>query len=126
MFSTRGLLDLINNIGDLADTRGAGKASTFSALNEMIRYADNHFRTEEGYLEKYSYQGCDEQKKELEVFVERAFSMARELEKDRGLSLGAIIFYLEDWYVDHVQGIDQTYKQFLTGQDGRRAKGRFC
>lgn len=92
------------------------KASTFSAMNEMIRYADNHFRTEEGYLKKYSYPGCDEQKKEHEVFVEKAFSMAQKLEKDSGLSLGAIIFYLEDWYVDHVQGIDQAYKQFLTSR----------
>ncbi len=112
----RGLLELINKIGDLADARGAVKPSTFGALNEMIRYADNHFRTEEGYLEKYCYPGYPEQKKEHEAFVERAFSMAQDLEKESGLSLGAIIFYLEDWYVDHVLGIDQEYKQFLSSK----------
>lgn len=118
----RGLLDLINKIGDLAYTRGAVKSSAFSALNEMIRYADNHFRTEEGYLEKYCYPGYSEQKKEHEAFVERAFSMAQDLEKESGLSLGAIIFYLEDWYIDHVLGIDQGYKQFLTSKMADEAK----
>ena len=53
----RGLLDLINKIGDLAYTRGAVKSSAFSALNEMIRYADNHFRTEEGYLREILLPG---------------------------------------------------------------------
>ena len=118
----RGLLDLINKIGELADARGTVNSSAFGALNEMIRYADNHFRTEEGYLQRYGYPGYSEQKKEHEAFVERAFSMAQDLEKESGLSLGAIIFYLEDWYVDHVLGIDQGYKHFLANKmaDGQR------
>jgi hemerythrin-like metal-binding protein len=87
----RGLLDLINKIGELADTRGTVNSSAFGALNEMIRYADNHFRTEEGYLQRYGYPGYREQKKEHDAFVERAFSMAQDLEKETGLSLGAII-----------------------------------
>ena len=53
----RGLLDLINKIGDLADGHGTVESSAFGALNAMIRYADNHFRTEEGYLEKHCFPG---------------------------------------------------------------------
>jgi len=55
MLSTGGLLDLINNIGDLADAQDTVKSAGFGALNAMVRYAENHFRTEEGYLERYSY-----------------------------------------------------------------------
>jgi len=112
----RGLLDLINKIGDLADGHGTVESSAFGALNAMIRYADNHFRTEEGYLEKYCFQEYRQHKKEHEAFVETVFSMAQELKKANGLSLGAIIFYLDDWYVDHVLGIDQGYKQFLSSR----------
>ena len=108
-------------IGDLADARDAVNSSTFNVLNAMIRCVDNHFRTEEGYLEKYCYPRYSEQKKQHEAFVERAFSMAQDLEKETGLSLGAIIFYLEDWYVDHVLDIDQGYKHFLANKMAEEA-----
>jgi len=35
----RKLLDLINEIGDLADAQNTVKSATFGALNAMIRYA---------------------------------------------------------------------------------------
>jgi hemerythrin len=110
----RGLLDLINEIGDLADAQTTVKSTTFRALNAMILYAENHFRTEEGYFEKYSYPEHRQHKEEHEAFLESVFSMAQELDKESALSLGAIIFYLEDWYADHVLGTDQGYKQFLS------------
>jgi hemerythrin len=109
----RELLDLINKIGDLADAQDTVKSAAFGALNAMIHYAENHFRTEEGYLKKYSCPAYSQQKLEHEAFVERTFSMAQDLEEG-GLSLGAIILYLEEWYTDHVRGSDQGYKQFLS------------
>jgi hemerythrin len=48
----RGLLDLINETGDLDDVQKTLKSTSFGALNGMIRYAENHFRTEEGYFSK--------------------------------------------------------------------------
>jgi hemerythrin len=109
----RGLLELINQIGDLADTFSPPKSAVFGALNEMIRYAQNHFRTEEQYLEKYGYPKYPEQKEEHEAFVEKTFEMARDLEKEDGLSLGAIILFLEDWYADHILSKDRNYAQYL-------------
>ncbi|SPF39780.1 putative Hemerythrin-like metal-binding protein [Syntrophobacter sp. SbD1] len=109
----RGLLDLINRIGDLADMFAPSNPVVFGALNEMIRYADNHFRTEERYLEKYGYPKYLEQREEHEAFVEKTFEMAGDLEKENGLTLGAIILFLEDWYADHILGKDRSYAQCL-------------
>jgi hemerythrin len=61
----------------------------------MIRYAENHFGTKEGYLERYSYPAYSEQKIAHEAFVGRVFSMAREL-GEGDLSLGAIVLCLEE------------------------------
>jgi hemerythrin len=88
----RRLLDLINEIGDLADAQNTVKSATFHALNGMVRYAENHFKTEEGYFEKYSYPEHRQHKEEHEAFVESVFSMAQELDEGSALSLGAIIF----------------------------------
>lgn len=119
----RGLLDLSNAIGDLADAQNTVKSATSNALNAMIRYAKNHFTTEEGYFEKYCYPEYPQHKLEHEAFVESAFLMAQELDKESVLSLGAIILYLEDWYTDHVLGTDRGYKRFLSAKMADEAKG---
>ena len=118
----RGLLDLINEIGDLADRQFAAKPEVFTVLNAMVRYAENHFQTEEGYLKKYGYPGLLQQKEAHEAFSESVFSMAGELEKASGLSLTAILLYLEDWYADHILGFDRGYKDFLAREMAEGAK----
>jgi len=99
------LLELINKIGETADT-GPSKASCFALLNAMIRYAQEHFTTEERYLEKNAYPKYLEQKGANEKFVQETFTMAQELDEEGLLTLGGITFYLEDWYQDHILGFD--------------------
>ena len=109
------LLELINEISDAVDT-GPSKASCFALLNAMIRYAQEHFTTEERYLEKNAYPKYLHQKGAHENFVEETFTMAQELDEDGLLTLGGIIIYLEDWYWDHILGFDQDYKAFFEKQ----------
>lgn len=118
----RKLLDLINEIGDLADAQNPAKSAAFGALNGMIRYAEKHFRTEEAYFDKYSYPEHRQQEEEHEGFVESVFSMAQELDNESPLSWGAMILYLEDWYTEHVLGNDQGYKEFLSNKIADEAK----
>jgi|GEM_PF-883717 hemerythrin-like metal-binding protein len=118
----RTLLYLINETGDLADAQNTAKSATFTALNAMILYAENHFRTEEDYFERYTYPEHCQQKEEHEAFVDSVFSMAQELDKESALSLGSIILFLEDWYTDRVPGADQEYKQFLSIKIADEAK----
>ena len=89
----RKLLELINKIGDAAGT-GLSKASCFAVLNAMIRYAQEHFTTEERYLEKNSYPKYLEQKGAHEKFVQETFTMAQELDEEGLLTLGGITIYL--------------------------------
>ncbi len=111
----RKLLELINKIGDAAGT-GLSKASCFAVLNAMIRYAQEHFTTEERYLEKNSYPKYLEQKGAHEKFVQETFTMAQELDEEGLLTLGGITIYLEDWYQDHILGFDQDYRAFFEKQ----------
>ena len=115
------LLDLINKLGDLADAPDAVQSGAFGALNAMIRYAQNHFRTEESYFEKYSYPKYSQQKAEHDAFVGDTFSMAQALEES-DLSFGSIILFLEDWYADHILGFDQGYKKFFASKMADEAK----
>jgi hemerythrin-like metal-binding protein len=120
----RKLLELINKIGDAAGT-GLSRESCFAVLNAMIRYAQEHFTTEERYLEKNSYPKYLEQKGAHEKFVQETFTMAQELDEEGLLTLGGITIYLEDWYQDHILGFDQDYRAFFekqpVGSDGLSA-----
>ncbi len=109
----RKLLELINQFGDIADAENTTRANSFSALNAMVKYAELHFKTEEGYLERYGYSQYSNQKKDHEEFFEKVFSMMQQLEDEGILTLGSIIIFLEDWYADHILGEDQKYKKFL-------------
>jgi hemerythrin-like metal-binding protein len=111
----RKLLELINEIGDAAGT-GLSKASCFAVLNAMIRYAQEHFTTEERYLEKHAYPKYLDQKGAHEKFVQETFTMAQELDEEGLLTLGGITIYLEDWYQDHILGFDQDYRAFFEKQ----------
>ncbi len=107
----RQLLELINEISKADDT-GTPIASCFAILNSMIRYAEEHFTTEERYLENNAYPKCFEQKRAHEKFVQETFYKARQLEEGV-LTIGGITMYLEDWYKDHILGFDQDYKAFF-------------
>ena len=112
------LLKLINEMGEAADT-APSKASCFAGLNAMIRYAQEHFTTEERYLEKNAYPKYLEQKAGHENFVQETFTMAQDLDGEGLLTLGGITMYIEDWYQDHILGFDQDYKAFFEKQSGK-------
>ena len=114
-FQHQKLLELINGIGDAAST-DLSKASCFAVLNAMIRYAQEHFTTEERYLTNNAYPKYLEQKGEHEKFVQETFAMAQELDEEGLLTLGGITIYLEDWYKDHILGFDQDYRAFFEKQ----------
>lgn len=111
----RKLLELINQIGALAE-KDLSKESCFAMLNAMIKYAQEHFYTEERYLEENAYPNYTQQKEAHESFVEDTFSMAQDLAGEGLLTLGGISIYLEDWYKDHILGFDQDYKAFFEKQ----------
>ncbi len=108
----RGLFRLINEVSEMADLDSSSKEKCFSALNATIRYAENHFKTEENYLQKYGYPQFLQHKKEHDGFVEEIFSMVEGLE-DGLLTLGGISILLKNWFSEHFRVTDQQYKAFL-------------
>ena len=119
----RRLLDLINELDELVGDQqeSSSKTKCYAALNALVKYAESHFITEEGYLQKYAYPKYDLHKAEHDSFVETVFSMNQKLEKGGPYTLSEIVGYLKDWYKSHVLGVDQEYKGFLA-EKGAEAK----
>jgi hemerythrin len=123
-FQHQTLLKLINELDQFLENRqeASSKARSFAALNALVKYAEIHFGTEEGYLSKYAYPKFDLQKKEHEEFIDTVFSMNARFEKDSFYSLNEIVNFLRDWYSLHILGMDQGYKQFLAEKGAEAEK----
>jgi hemerythrin len=108
------LLEMINNLADI--TLSESKVPTDdernkleNILNELIRYTEYHFSTEEDYFDEFDYENADSHKKEHKKFVEKIKEfMKRFRNKEASISF-ELINFLQDWLIDHIMGTDKKY-----------------
>jgi hemerythrin len=112
------LLRLINELDEFVEAGGKhiGKPSCFEALNALIKYADTHFRTEERYMEQHGYPMEASQREKHSDFMDRIFELTEESQKGDLLAFFKITNFLKNWYISHVLGMDQEYKDFLVSK----------
>jgi hemerythrin len=104
---------LINQLHE-AMIAGKGKLVIGSVLNEMLDYTRTHFTAEEKVLEKFTYAGLPEQKKEHAIFIGKIVEMQQKLQAGSlTVSLEASQF-LRDWLTSHIMVIDKKYASFLS------------
>jgi hemerythrin len=100
-----GLMDkLYTASGNFTITEVLGKI-----LDELLDYAQLHFKTEEKYFDKFNYALSEEHKskhKELLSKIEYFLKAHLELNKDVSFEL---LDFLEDWLVDHLSTQDKKY-----------------
>lgn len=83
-------------------------------LKELEDYGSYHFETEEKYFKKFDYpdaapheQQHDKYKEEIAVF-EKKVNEAKDSKVIEELAA-----FLQDWWLDHVQNVDQQYSDFF-------------
>ena len=101
------LLELINEIPDLEEKKA------YETLNQLIRYADTHFNTEEMLMKEHKYPGLDRQRKEHEKFTNKIFEINEGLNNKQTETLNSIKDYIMNWYISHILGMDQEYSEFF-------------
>lgn len=105
------LLQLINDLSPENPEEGAKQS--FVVLNELVRYVQKHFTTEENLMQAHAYPGLPEQQQEHEAFTEKLFELNQKMTASGGEILPELTLYLKDWYISHVLGTDQGYKDFF-------------
>lgn len=104
---------LVNILNELFDSMSIGKANDVlgKILDQLIRYAQIHFATEEKYFDLFDYEFSDEHKDEHQRFAEEVVAFKK------GFDAGSIVMsievyrFLKDWLINHMNGEDQKYKQ---------------
>jgi len=78
-------------------------------LYEMIKYALNHFATEEANMIKFNFPEYQSHRNEHLDFTDKTVSMINKVIKGDYNVANQILEYLKQWLVNHIQGSDRKY-----------------
>ena len=106
------LIALINNLHD-AMSRGAGHAVLEKMLGELADYTVKHFKEEEEAMQKYTFPGLAEHKKEHEAFVSKVADTQSQYKKGAITLTVPVFSFLTSWLQNHIMKMDAGYSDFL-------------
>lgn len=102
----RALYDLVNDLN--ADALlGDNPALTEVELERILRYAANHFATEESLMERSGYPRAAEHIAIHHDFAKAATDMVEAHLSGHGPTLGDLATFMEDWLEHHIHDEDQ-------------------
>jgi hemerythrin len=78
-------------------------------LRDLVDYSHYHFSTEEGYMDRFGFEGIEEHKKEHRIFMVKARDMFERHKKGRLVVSVEATNFLKDWILSHIRRSDQRY-----------------
>jgi len=101
------------------------KAYFKSVIKMAIAYAKYHFTTEEKYMLATKFQGYAEHKKAHEEFIRTILQAVKDFESGKRLVLEKYAYFLKNWILTHVAGMDVSYSQYFKKIAAISSDGRF-
>lgn len=106
------LFDYLNEIND-ALVNKKPKEELGKIIEKIVKYAVEHFKTEEHYFDMYKYPKASSHKLEHQAFIKKVKEFQADYNNGKVLLSLKIINFLKDWLTKHILGTDKAYSQFL-------------
>ena len=106
------LIALINSL-QTAVNYSAGAEYEQEALDELVDYTKTHFSYEEELMEKNGYPDFTTHRAEHELMIARVEQVLAEYQRNPDAAMQGAIDFLRDWLINHINGTDKQYSQFL-------------
>lgn len=106
---------LVNTFNELhaAIVTGMSREHLGTILSSLIKYAQEHFKTEERLMISTQYPDFPNHKAKHEYFTKTVLDFeAAFMRNEVGLS-GEVMEFLKDWFMKHIMGVDQKYAPYL-------------
>ncbi|MES9883051.1 MAG: bacteriohemerythrin [Sedimenticola sp.] len=84
-----------------------------ATLDELVTYTKNHFAHEEGVMEEHGYPAFEEHKAKHREMALQVEGFLQDYEKRGHEALGELSSFLFRWLIEHIEGTDKEYTQFL-------------
>jgi hemerythrin len=82
-------------------------------LTRMTDYADYHFKSEEGYMQKYAYPDYAAHRLEHIAFMRKTAELSMGTMAYRKSVPTDLLAYLKTWLLEHIMVSDMNYKPFF-------------
>ncbi len=92
-------LRIIKKISDL-NTKTVKPAKTNRLLDDLLDYAQLHFRSEEKLMERYFYPKIHDHKKEHELLMGELYRQVSMVKKSNS-SVPKMLYFLTQWFIKH-------------------------
>ncbi len=102
------LITLVNNLNE-AMKQGKTKDEMDRVFNELARYTQSHFASEERYLDKIGYPGAAQQKKEHAELMNQVTAFKADYDAGKAMISVKLMGFLRDWVRNHIQKTDKQY-----------------
>lgn len=112
------LVEVVNELYE-AMKQGKGKEVLDKILDELVKYADYHFSTEETLMSKYGFPELAAHKKEHENFKVKIKEFLEKKAKGEVTLSIEVMNFLKEWLVKHIMGTDKKYGPFLQQKMGK-------
>ncbi len=106
-----GLLELIQKVQDLDNTR-ASRKQLKSILTDLMDYVNRHFHHEEQLMAATDYPDMEAHVRKHRILTEQVSQMVMEADHLAPVNLAEI---LNSWLVDHIMDEDHAYMEHLGG-----------
>lgn len=109
----RALLELINAVAE-ASAADASRPQVLRLVNELTKYAEYHFVSEENLMEESGYPDTARHRREHAILVARLADQIQDFQSGI-LRAEKIVAYLVEWFTLHAMQEDQKLASHLAG-----------
>jgi len=111
----RKLVNLINNLQTAIDY-STGERFEREALDALVDYTRTHFKYEEDLMEQNGYPEFASHRAEHERMIAKVEQLLESYLDDQDNALQDANAFLKGWLINHINGTDKQYSQFLIGK----------
>lgn len=102
------LIFLVNDLNE-AMKQGRSRDEMDRVFNELARYTQSHFASEERYMEKIGYPGLAQQMKEHAELMKQVAAFKADYDAGKAMISVRLMGFLRDWVRSHIQKSDKEY-----------------
>lgn len=84
------------------------------ALDEMTKYASQHFQLEEQLMEENGYPGFEQQKAQHKAFKTKLVRLCSAIRQHEQEVPDILLNYLHEWWLHHILQEDMEYRSFFS------------
>ncbi len=106
------LLHLVNQFQTAVYYR-TGEEFEQEALDELVNYTKTHFKREEQLLIEHDYPELEAHIVEHQSMLKQVDDLMSSYSEDRRKTMQQGADFLRNWLINHINGTDQEYSQFL-------------